>query len=68
MDKIGPIAGTKYEILRIWVPAHGVVNVYRKPGPELGRPGGTGALEGLLMQCAWRPVLIETFSLYRTSC
>ena len=54
----------KYEILKIWVPTHGVVNVYRKPG----RPGGTGALEGLLMQCARRPVLIEKFSLYRISC
>ena len=31
----------KYEILKIWVPTHGVVNVYRKPG----RPGGTGALQ-----------------------
>lgn len=31
----------KFEILKIWVPTHGVVNVYRKPG----RIGGTGALE-----------------------
>ena len=54
----------KYEILKIWVPTHGVVNVYRKPG----RTGGKGALEGLLMQCARRPVLIEKFSLYRISC
>ena len=29
----------KYEILKIWVPTHGVANVYRKPG----RPAGTGA-------------------------
>ena len=59
-----PVSKHKYEILKIWVPTHGVVNVYRKPG----RTGGTGALEGLLMQRARRPVLIEKFSLYRISC
>ena len=59
-----PVSKHKYEILKIWVPTHGVVNVYRKPG----RTGGTGALEGLLMQCARRPVLIEKSSLYRISC
>lgn len=57
------VSTKKYEILKIWVPTHGVVNVYRKPG----RLGGMGALEGLRLQCARRPVLIETFSLYRIS-
>lgn len=27
-----PVSKHKYEILKIWVPTHGVVNVYRKPG------------------------------------
>ena len=35
------IAPKKYEILRIWVPTHGVVNVYRKPG----QPAGTDAFK-----------------------
>ena len=51
------VSRNKYEILKIWVPTHGVVNVYRKPGSL----AGTSALEGLLMQCARRPVLIEKF-------
>ena len=59
-----PVSKHKYEILKIWVPTHGVVNVYRKPG----RTGGTGAFEGSLMQCGRRTVLIEKFSLYRMSC
>ena len=52
MDVISPLwslqlrsygwyGGKKYEILKIWVPTHGVVNVYRKPG----RPAGTGAFK-----------------------
>ncbi|CAH3024519.1 unnamed protein product [Porites evermanni] len=27
-----PYGGNLYEILKIWVPTHGVINVYRKPG------------------------------------
>ena len=35
--------GQRYEILKIWVPNHGVVNVYRSPG------GGTETfLKGVL--------------------
>ena len=27
-----PLGRHRYEILKIWIPTHGVVNIYRKPG------------------------------------
>ena len=51
----------KYEILKIRVPTHGVVNVYRKPG----RPAGTGALKKVHR---WNARGVERFSLHRIPC
>ena len=41
---LDPTGKNLYEILKIWVPTHGVINVYRKPGST----GGTSELEGTL--------------------
>lgn len=44
-----------YEILKIWVPTHGVINVYRKP------KGGASDLGSILELRAKAPVLTQVF-------
>lgn len=35
-----PLGRHQYEILKIWIPTHGVVNIYRKPGGEYHADNG----------------------------